>query len=210
MKSTRLKNSSRAFLLIRFGDTDSILSCTASLLPTLPLSSPLQARSSSLLQLPLSRALLARWAWPPPFLNVRIQVWQNSSRPRPAFARTCFCSLAPGRPCTCPESRDCEPAPRRSGGARSRSPAARGSPAARRDGLPAPGRARCHGSGRGRRDDPPQARSAAASRPGRGLAGRAGGRINVHSINPAPRSRWLLRLRALCVCVGAREDGCEC
>lgn len=92
MKSTRLKNSSRAFLLIRFGDTDSILSCTASLLPTLPLSSPLQARSSSLLQLPLSRALLARWAWPPPFLNVRIQVWQNSSRPRPAFARTCFCS----------------------------------------------------------------------------------------------------------------------
>lgn len=175
MKSTRLKNSPSAFLLLRFGDTDSILSCTASLLPALPLGAPLQARSSSLLQLPLSRALLARWPWPPPFLNARIQIWQNSSR----VARTRFCSLAPGRPCKCPELRDCGTA---FGGARSRSPAARGSPAARRDWLPGPGRGRCHRSGRGRRDDPPPARSAAASRPGRGLGG-PGGRQNQCAFN---------------------------
>lgn len=163
MKSTRLKESSSPFSLLRFEDTNSILSCTASLLPTLPLRAHLQARSSSLLHLPLSLALLARWARPPPFLNVRIKVWQKSSR-------VVLTAFAPPR---------CRPAVHASQvpGLRAgptafrrralREPGRPRRPAARRERLPAPGRARCHGSGRGRRHDPPRALSAAASRPGR-------------------------------------------
>lgn len=196
MTSTRLKDSSSPFSLLRLGDTDLILSCTASLLPTLPLRAPLQARLSSLLHLPLARALLARQDWPPPFLNVRIKVWQKNS---PAvLPSSClpphphpYPSLLPAHVSQDPGLR-AGPAnfPRR---ARSRSPAAR------RDRLPASPRDE-RSVTRGGGTSPPRALSFSPT------PGRAGGRINVHSINPAPRSRRLPRHSARCVCVGVSED----
>lgn len=167
MTSTRLKDSSSPFSLLRLADTDLILSCTASLLPTLPLRAPLQARPSSLLHLPLARALPARQAWPPPFLNVRIKVWQKNSLA--VLPSSCLAPhphpypLAPGRarvprlwtagrPSKVPEAR-----------ARSRSPAAR------RDRLPASPRLGTSAVSREEEGRPHPGRS--ASRPRR--AGRA-------------------------------------
>lgn len=137
--------------------------------PSEPLSRPAPALQH--LSLFLSLALLARWARPPPFFKCQDQSlarkapWSWSSSP--FFTPR---PLPPG-PCRCPKSRACVCV---CGG---------GGPAAfPRTPATSPPETRLPSAvSGGRSPRPPQAPSV------------AGCRINVHSINPAPRSRWLPR-----------------
>ena len=148
-------------------DIDWILSCTASLLPTLPLRASLQACSSSPASLSLFSSFSLWLSWRAGlglllFLNVRIKVWLEKLVVviLTVFLHPTPQAPSPGPVCGGVPWHSQEPPP------------------------PAPPETRLPSAVSGGTSPPlPQAPSEAL----------AGCRINVHSINPAPRSRWLPR-----------------